>query len=176
MSINKFQFSDVEYARIKGVEIIHVNWEKFCYPACANDLSGGRQCNKKVIEIESGVWRCERCDMSTIEPTYRYTLWCVIFDQEEKIWATIFDTEATRLLAITASELRELSLDPCGMEFDSAIESINSLKIDCSIRKPQENRDGATNTNYCMVDFKCLFFQHNWDFSFNPYTEEKIFQ
>lgn len=80
MSINKFQFSDVEYARIKGVEIIHVNWEKFCYPACANDLSGGRQCNKKVIEIESGVWRCERCDMSTIEPTYRYTLWCVIFD------------------------------------------------------------------------------------------------
>ena len=54
--------------------ISYVKSENVSYPACPSE-----GCNKKVTEIGSGSWRCEKCDKSYPAPLYRYV--CVdVFD------------------------------------------------------------------------------------------------
>lgn len=47
--------------------IIHVKQDTFAYPACLS-----ADCNKKVIQIDDGGWRCEKCDRTHEKPEYRY--------------------------------------------------------------------------------------------------------
>lgn len=47
--------------------IIYIKQDSFAYPACLSP-----DCNKKVIEIDSGQWRCEKCDRTHPKPEYRY--------------------------------------------------------------------------------------------------------
>ena len=90
--------------------------ENFAYPACTNIVSNntdsskpGLPCNKKLVEVNDK-WRCERCDLSYDEPTYRYILYISITDATGQLWTTLFDEQAKKLLGIDANELMKLSL------------------------------------------------------------------
>lgn len=77
------------------------------YPACVNEVNNnGRTmtCNRKIIQ-DGDQWRCERCNITVDEPTYRYVLTALLLDESGQIWATFFDAEATKLLGISATEL-----------------------------------------------------------------------
>lgn len=47
--------------------VVYVKHENVCYPACLND-----KCNKKVVQLDEGSWRCERCDATHPKPQFRY--------------------------------------------------------------------------------------------------------
>lgn len=47
--------------------LVYLKQDGVSYPACS-----GNDCNKKVVEISPGEWRCEKCDKSWPKPQYRF--------------------------------------------------------------------------------------------------------
>ena len=93
---------NADYFSIKAT-IIYVKQENVSYPAC---LSEG--CNKKVMEINPGEWRCERCDKSHPKPEYRYIISLNVSDFTGQIWLSCFDDVGRRVMGMSADQLMEL--------------------------------------------------------------------
>ena len=91
-----------DYFSVKGT-IIYIKQDNVAYPAC---LSEG--CNKKVIEIEPGEWRCEKCDKTHPRPEYRYIMSANVSDHTGQIWLNCFDETGRTLMGMTADELMDL--------------------------------------------------------------------
>jgi replication factor A1 len=83
--------------------IQYIKQDNFCYPAC---LSEG--CNKKVLEIEPGQWRCERCDKNHPKPQYRYIMSVNVSDHTGQLWLSCFDETGRVIMGISADELMEI--------------------------------------------------------------------
>ena len=93
---------NADYFTIKGV-IMYVKQDSVAYPAC---LSEG--CNKKVVEIDPGQWRCERCDRTHPKPEYRYIMSTSISDHTGQLWLSCFDEVGRMIMGTTADELMAL--------------------------------------------------------------------
>lgn len=91
-----------DYFTLKAT-VLYVKHDSIAYPAC---LSEG--CNKKVVEVEQGQWRCERCDKSFPKPEYRYILSVNVSDHTGQLWLSCFDDTGRLLLNMSANELVEL--------------------------------------------------------------------
>ena len=83
--------------------IIYVKQENVAYPAC---LSEG--CNKKVVESDSGVWRCEKCDKNHDRPEWRYIMSVNVADHTGQIWLSCFDDVGRMIMNMAADKLVEL--------------------------------------------------------------------
>jgi replication factor A1 len=83
--------------------IIYVKQDNISYPAC---LSEG--CNKKVVEVDPGQWRCERCDKTHPKPEYRYIMSLNVSDHTGQIWLSCFDDVGRLIMGMTADQLTEL--------------------------------------------------------------------
>ncbi|KAJ9607275.1 Replication factor A protein 1 [Cladophialophora chaetospira] len=83
--------------------IQYIKQDNFCYPAC---LSEG--CNKKVVEIDPGQWRCERCDKTHEKPEYRYIMSVNISDHTGQLWVSCFDETGRMVIGMSADELMEI--------------------------------------------------------------------
>ena len=66
---------NTDYFTMKAT-IIFVKQENFAYPAC---LSEG--CNKKVVEVDPGQWRCEKCNKT--HPIYH------VNKRQRSYWTTL---------------------------------------------------------------------------------------
>ena len=65
-------------------------------------------CQKKVMELDPGQWRCENCNKDWDKPRYRYVLSLHVFDHTGSIWLSAFDSAGETLLGKSADELHEL--------------------------------------------------------------------
>lgn len=83
--------------------IIYVKQDNVSYPAC---LSEG--CNKKVLEVEPGQWRCERCDKAHPKPEYRYIMSINVSDYTGQLWLSCFDDVGRMIMGMSADQLMEL--------------------------------------------------------------------
>ena len=81
----------------------YIKQDNFCYPACSSE-----GCNKKVVEIDPGQWRCERCDKNHPKPQYRYIMSVNVSDHTGQIWLSCFDESARVIMGISADELMEI--------------------------------------------------------------------
>ncbi|KAL6714738.1 Replication factor A protein 1 [Lecanora helva] len=79
--------------------IIYVKQENVSYPAC---LSEG--CNKKVVEVDQGQWRCERCDKTHPKPEYRYIMSVNISDHTGQMWLSCFDDVGRMIMGMPADK------------------------------------------------------------------------
>jgi replication factor A1 len=91
-----------EYFNLKATTI-YLKQDNFTYPACASE-----GCNKKVIEIEVGEWRCENCDKTFPKPQYRYIMSCNVSDHTGQIWLSCFDDSGKVIMNMDANALHEL--------------------------------------------------------------------
>lgn len=82
--------------------IQYIKQDNFAYPAC---ISEG--CNKKVVELEPGQWRCERCDKTHEKPEYRYIMSVNVSDHTGQLWLSCFDEVGRMIMGISADELME---------------------------------------------------------------------
>ena len=83
--------------------IIYVKQDNVAYPAC---LSEG--CSKKVVESDSGVWRCEKCDKNHDRPEYRYIMSINVADHSGQIWLSCFDEVGRMIMGMSADQLMGL--------------------------------------------------------------------
>ncbi|KAI9836842.1 MAG: hypothetical protein M1819_001007 [Sarea resinae] len=83
--------------------IIYVKQDVFAYPACLSE-----SCNKKVVEIDPGQWRCEKCDKTHPKPEYRYIMSLNVTDHTGQIWLSCFDEVGRLIMGMSADQLMEL--------------------------------------------------------------------
>ncbi|KAK2747607.1 Replication factor A protein 1 [Onygenales sp. PD_40] len=91
-----------DYFSLKAT-VVFVRQETMSYPACPTE-----KCNKKVLQDDSGLWRCERCNQEFPKPEYRYILSVHVCDHTGAEWLSCFDEVGKLLLGTTADHLQEL--------------------------------------------------------------------
>lgn len=99
------QSDDTEYFSIRA-PILMAFSKNFAYPACPSE-----GCNKKVTEVGSGEWRCEKCDATFESPQWRYILSLSIGDPSNNdggLMVTAFDREASEIVGKPAVAMMEL--------------------------------------------------------------------
>lgn len=93
---------NADYFSVKAT-VVFVKQDTFAYAACRTE-----GCSKKVVEIETGNYRCERCDKSWDKPEYRYVLTVNVSDFTGQIWLSCFDDVGRLLIGASATEVTEL--------------------------------------------------------------------
>ena len=91
--------NDTDWFSIKAT-IIFVKSDNFAYPACKTE-----GCNKKVVEIDMGQWRCEKCDKTWDAPEYRYILSVNVSDHTGQMWLSCFNEVGVQIMGMTANEI-----------------------------------------------------------------------
>ena len=94
-----------DYFSMKA-SIMYIKQDNVAYPAC---LSEG--CNKKVVEVEPGQWRCERCDKTHDRPEYRYVMQVNVSDHTGQLWLSCFDDVGRLIMGMTADQLMSIKED-----------------------------------------------------------------
>ncbi|KAK5114489.1 hypothetical protein LTR62_002424 [Meristemomyces frigidus] len=83
--------------------VIYIKQDNVSYPAC---LSEG--CNKKVVEIDPGVWRCEKCEKNFDKPEYRYIMSVNVSDHTGQIWLQCFNDVGVQIMGMPADNLMQM--------------------------------------------------------------------
>ena len=83
--------------------ISYVNQNNFAYPACLSE-----RCNRKVVEHEPGMWRCENCEKNHPRPEYRYIMTVNVVDHTGQMYLSCFDDVGRMVMDMSADELTEL--------------------------------------------------------------------
>nr|CAH8848912.1 unnamed protein product [Trichobilharzia regenti] len=80
--------------------IVFMKKENFMYQACSTE-----GCNKKVVDLGNGLYRCEKCARETPDYKWRLLLMAKIADVTGDLWVTCFQDAAEALLGQTAEKL-----------------------------------------------------------------------
>lgn len=88
-----------EYYTTKAT-IVMVKRDKCMYMACPGD-----QCNKQVIDMNNGLFRCEKCGREYNTFKWRLLLSVSLADFSENQWVTCFQEVAEKILGISSQEL-----------------------------------------------------------------------
>lgn len=123
----------VDYFSMKST-IIYVKQDNFAYPAC---LSEG--CNKKVVEIDPGEWRCEKCDKTHPKPEYRYIMTLNVSDHTGQIWLNCFDDVGRVIMGMTADELMQIKEEGDDRKLTEAFADANCKTFIWRIRAKMDN-------------------------------------
>ena len=83
--------------------VVFIKQDNISYPACRNP-----DCNKKVVETDPDVWRCERCDRTWDAPSWRYVMSLNVADHTGQLWLNAFDADARVLLSKSADEVQKI--------------------------------------------------------------------
>ncbi|KAF5306707.1 hypothetical protein FQR65_LT07262 [Abscondita terminalis] len=99
-----------DYFQFKGTILLYRS-EKALYQACPTE-----DCKKKVIDLQNGMYRCEKCNREF--PNFRYLLLgsMNVADWSGNMWLSLFSSEAEKILGMSAQAVGEASEnDPQGV-------------------------------------------------------------
>ncbi|XP_034238791.1 replication protein A 70 kDa DNA-binding subunit [Thrips palmi] len=91
-----------EYYSTKA-SIVMIKSENAMYNACP-----GENCNKKVIDQQNGLYRCEKCNRDYPNYKPRLLLSMNVGDWSDNTWVTLFQEQAEEVLGQTSASLDEL--------------------------------------------------------------------
>ncbi|RXM91158.1 Replication protein A 70 kDa DNA-binding subunit [Acipenser ruthenus] len=83
--------------------IVYLRKENCMYQACPS-----QDCNKKVVDQQNGLFRCEKCDKEFPNFKYRMILSANIADFSDNQWVTCFQESAEAMLGKNGDHLGEL--------------------------------------------------------------------
>ncbi|XP_053703021.1 replication protein A 70 kDa DNA-binding subunit-like isoform X2 [Synchiropus splendidus] len=99
--------------------VAYIRKENCLYRACPS-----ADCNKKVMELEAGLWRCDKCDREFPTFKYRLLLSVNLADYGDQQWVTCFQDTAEVLLGQSAESLGHLR-DTDEAAFDEVFRRVN---------------------------------------------------
>ncbi|XP_044271504.1 replication protein A 70 kDa DNA-binding subunit-like [Tribolium madens] len=88
-----------DYFQTKAT-ILLVRSENSLYKACPTE-----NCNKKIVDLENGMYRCEKCCRDFPNFKYRLLVSMNIGDFSGNQWVSLFSSEAETILGKTAQEI-----------------------------------------------------------------------
>ncbi|XP_059188007.1 replication protein A 70 kDa DNA-binding subunit isoform X1 [Centropristis striata] len=99
--------------------IVYLRKENCLYQACPS-----QECNKKVVDQQNGMYRCEKCDKEFPNFKYRLILSANIADYADNQWVTCFQESAEAILGQNAAYLGQLK-DSNETAFDEVFQQAN---------------------------------------------------
>ncbi|KAM9347966.1 replication protein A 70 kDa DNA-binding subunit-like [Symphorus nematophorus] len=99
--------------------VVYIRKENCLYQACPS-----ADCNKKVIDLQNGLYRCEKCNRDFPNFKYRFLLSANLADFGDNQWVTCFQETAEVLLGQSAETLGVLR-DTDEAAFDEVFQRVN---------------------------------------------------
>ncbi|XP_032360388.1 replication protein A 70 kDa DNA-binding subunit isoform X1 [Etheostoma spectabile] len=99
--------------------IVYLRKENCLYQACPS-----QECNKKVVDQQNGMFRCEKCDKEFPNFKYRLILSANVADYADNQWVTCFQESAEAILGQNAAYLGQLK-DSNEAAFDEVFQQAN---------------------------------------------------
>ncbi|CAG9818455.1 unnamed protein product [Phaedon cochleariae] len=90
-----------DYYQVMGT-ILLIRSENAMYKACPTP-----ECNKKVIDLENGMYRCEKCNREFPNFKYRLLASMNVGDWSGNQWMSMFSSEVEKVLGQTSQEIGE---------------------------------------------------------------------
>ncbi|KAI5626710.1 replication protein A 70 kDa DNA-binding subunit, partial [Silurus asotus] len=99
--------------------IVYMRKENCLYQACPS-----KDCNKKVVDQQNGMFRCEKCDKEFPDFKYRLMLSANIADFADNQWVTCFQDSAETILGQKSDYIGQLK-DSNEASFDEVFQHAN---------------------------------------------------
>ncbi|XP_052472753.1 replication protein A 70 kDa DNA-binding subunit [Carassius gibelio] len=128
--------------------IVYIRKENCLYQACSS-----KDCNKKVVDQQNGMYRCEKCDKEFPDFKYRLMLSANIADFGDNQWVTCFQDSAETLLGQNASYLGQLK-DSNEAAFDEVFQHANFNTFVFRNRVKLETYNDESRIKVTVVDVK----------------------
>lgn len=120
---------DTAYFTLKAT-IVYIKQDNFAYPACASE-----GCNKKVVDVGDGTWRCEKCDVSHPRPQWRYIMTVSVADHTSQTYLSCFDEVARVIMnGRSADELMDMRNNDQDQQLTAEFEAANCRKLSFRVR------------------------------------------
>ncbi|XP_065291671.2 replication protein A 70 kDa DNA-binding subunit [Dermacentor albipictus] len=91
-----------DYYSVKACVSI-IRKENCLYKACPSE-----NCNKKVVDLQNGYYRCEKCAQETMDFKWRLLVSANLTDFSDGQWVTCFGKEAEMLIGASAEDLGDM--------------------------------------------------------------------
>uniref|UniRef100_A0A8C2TGB2 Replication protein A subunit n=1 Tax=Coturnix japonica TaxID=93934 RepID=A0A8C2TGB2_COTJA len=128
--------------------IVHLRKENCMYQACPS-----QDCNKKVIDQQNGLYRCEKCDREFPNFKYRLMLLVTIADSLDYQWVTCFQESAEFILGQSATFLGELK-EKNEQAFEEVFQNANFNTYEFKIRVKLETYNDESRIKATALDVK----------------------
>ncbi|KAM9319279.1 replication protein A 70 kDa DNA-binding subunit [Gastrophryne carolinensis] len=128
--------------------IVYLRKENCLYQACPS-----QDCNKKVIDQQNGLFRCEKCDKEFPNFKYRLILSANIADFGENQWITCFQESAESILGQNAMYLGELK-EKNEQAYEEVFQNANFRSYTFRIRVKLETYNDESRIKATAMDVK----------------------
>ncbi|KAK9871429.1 hypothetical protein WA026_012805 [Henosepilachna vigintioctopunctata] len=133
--------------------ILLMRSENLTYKACPTE-----SCNKKVIDLENGMFRCEKCNREY--PNFKYRLLSSInmADWSGNTWVSTFTSEAETILGMTAQEVGE-QIENNSEAAANIVERVNFKQFVFKCRAKMETYNDEARLKTIAVEVKPVHFK-----------------
>jgi replication factor A1 len=128
------------------VTLMAIKRDNAIYKACSTD-----KCNKKVLDLGNGMYRCEKCQKEAPTFKYRLMLQCNFADFTDNFWATAFQESGEVILGSTGEKLGDM-FDNRSEEFDGVIKEALFQQYIVKIRSRMENYNNETRKKFTVQE------------------------
>uniref|UniRef100_A0A672KH44 Replication protein A subunit n=1 Tax=Sinocyclocheilus grahami TaxID=75366 RepID=A0A672KH44_SINGR len=128
--------------------IVYIRKENCLYQACPS-----KDCNKKVVDQQNGMYRCEKCDKEFPDFKYRLMLSANIADFGDNQWVTCFQECAETLIGQNSGYLGQLK-DSNEAAFDEVFQHANFNTFVFRNRVKMETYNDESRIKVTVVDAK----------------------
>ncbi|XP_046892266.1 LOW QUALITY PROTEIN: replication protein A 70 kDa DNA-binding subunit [Hypomesus transpacificus] len=128
--------------------IVYLRKENCLYQACPS-----QDCNKKVVDQQNGLFRCEKCDKEFPNFKYRLILSANIADYGDNQWVTCFQESAEAILGQNAAYLGQLK-DSNETAFEEAFNQANFQTFVFRSRVKMETYNDESRIKATVMDVK----------------------
>ncbi|XP_017507103.2 replication protein A 70 kDa DNA-binding subunit isoform X2 [Manis javanica] len=128
--------------------VVYLRKENCMYLACPT-----QDCNKKVIDQQNGLYRCEKCDREFPNFKYRMILSVNIADFQENQWVTCFQESAEAILGQSTAYLGELK-EKNEQAFEEIFQNANFRSFTFKIRVKLETYNDESRIKATVMDVK----------------------
>ncbi|KAM6463199.1 replication protein A 70 kDa DNA-binding subunit isoform 2-T2 [Liasis olivaceus] len=146
-SENLGQGDKADYFSCVGT-VVYLRKENCMYQACPS-----QDCNKKVIDEQNGLYRCEKCDREFPNFKYRMILSVNIADFQDNQWLTCFQESAEAILGQNTAYLGELK-EKNEQAFDEILQNANFTSHEFRIRVKLETFNDESRLKATAVEVK----------------------
>ncbi|KAF1565655.1 UNVERIFIED_CONTAM: Replication protein A 70 kDa DNA-binding subunit, partial [Eudyptes pachyrhynchus] len=133
--------------------VVFLRKENCMYQACPT-----QDCNKKVIDQQNGLYRCEKCDREFPNFKYRMILSANIADFQENQWVTCFQESAEAILGQNTMYLGELK-EKNEQAFEEVFQNANFRSFTFRIRVKLETYNDESRIKATVMDVKPVDFR-----------------
>uniref|UniRef100_A0A8D0GS90 Replication protein A subunit n=1 Tax=Sphenodon punctatus TaxID=8508 RepID=A0A8D0GS90_SPHPU len=153
-SENLGQGDKADYFSCVGT-VVFLRKENCMYQACPS-----QDCNKKVIDQQNGLYRCEKCDREFPNFKYRMILSVNIADCQDNQWLTCFQEAAEVILGQNAAYLGELK-EKNEHAFEEVFQNANFNSYEFRIRIKLETYNDESRLKATAMDVKPINFKEH---------------